>query len=104
MLHSYSFMRRQITVNICISIFTGEKIPQMVPETISSKEKLYLDTLARTQNERAALQISRKAMEPQIPRDIHNRRKSFKGSSPGKSSSTIGIRYSCTLMPHPPSL
>ena len=51
--------------------FTGEQFPQVVKETLSSKEKLYLDTVARIKRERELLvqpiYTSRKAMEPPPP-------------------------------------
>ena len=63
----------------------------MVQETISSKEKLYLDTLAKIQKERELLATtisSRKVMEPPPLRNVKHGWKSS-----GKSSPKIGLLY-----------
>ena len=78
-------------MNIFISIFTGENLPHIVQEAICSKEKLYLDTLAKIKKKIEQLLIqaqssstptSRKAMEPQPQREEakHDRKTSVESA------------------------
>ena len=79
--------------SVSFFFFTGEQLPQIVQETISSKEQVYLDTLARIQKERKLLARpapapSRKVTEPTLQREAKPESKSS-----GRSCHTKGILF-----------
>ena len=78
--------------SVSFFFFTGEQLPQIVQKTISSKEQVHLDTLARIQKERELLARpapapSRKVTEPTL------QKAKPESKSSGRSCHTKGILF-----------